>query len=373
MTALRLIADDLTGALDSAVQFTGLCGPVPVRFGLEPGAPSGTFALDLNCRDGSEDEAVARTRATAAALGGADLPFKKIDSLLRGFWAAELAALAAFRLFDRIVLAPAFPAQGRTTREGRQWMRGDDRHWHRLPVDPGAELTRRGLQIVRGLSALPRADAATTPVLLCDAEHDDDLAALVRAARGLPGTTLWCGSAGLARALAAAPPETIAPSGSPHLVLVGSNHAVSWSQIGRIRSGQAHCLVHFDTDPVTGATLIDEALVRHGRCVAAADLPPGLAAADAMAEIEGRLGALLPRIGRPAVLTVVGGETFAAVCRALAVEALAAEGEWRPGVPASRMRGGLWDGTRCFSKSGAFGNEDLLADLLGTVAASPTV
>jgi uncharacterized protein YgbK (DUF1537 family) len=35
-----------------------------------------------------------------------------------------------------------------------------------------------------------------------------------------------------------------------------------------------------------------------------------------------------------------------------------------PGVPVSRIGGGLWDGVRLISRSGAFGAPDFLARLL---------
>jgi hypothetical protein len=72
MMILRLIADDLTGALDTAAQFTGRI------------APEGPCALNLSCRDGDQKTAVACTRDSLRCYSGADLAFKKIDSLLRG-------------------------------------------------------------------------------------------------------------------------------------------------------------------------------------------------------------------------------------------------------------------------------------------------
>ena len=44
---------------------------------------------------------------------------------------------------------------------------------------------------------------------------------------------------------------------------------------------------------------------------------------------------------------------------------LEVDGEIEPGVPTSVMRGGDWDGQRLVSKSGAFGDTEFLARLLG--------
>src|ERR1700722_15445704 len=86
MTALRLIADDLTGALDTAAQFTGRIGPLPVLLDRMTAAPEASYALNLSCRDGDERTAVACTRDSLGCYSGADVAFKKIDSLLRGHW-----------------------------------------------------------------------------------------------------------------------------------------------------------------------------------------------------------------------------------------------------------------------------------------------
>src|SRR5580692_9862797 len=122
MTTLRLIADDLTGALDTAAQFTGRIGPLPVLLDRTTAAPEASYALNLSCRDGDEKTAVACTRHSLGCYYGADLAFKKIDSLLRGHWAAELAEIIKSGTFRRIVLAPAVPAHGRVTRDGLQML-----------------------------------------------------------------------------------------------------------------------------------------------------------------------------------------------------------------------------------------------------------
>src|SRR5258707_5620425 len=118
MTIVRLIADDLTGALDTAAQFTGRVGPLPVLLDRTMAPPEASYALNLSCRDGDETTAVACMRDSLRCFSGADIAFKKIDSLLRGHWAAELAEIVKSGMFRRIVLAPAVPAHGPLTRNG---------------------------------------------------------------------------------------------------------------------------------------------------------------------------------------------------------------------------------------------------------------
>ena len=66
-----------------------------------------------------------RVRAMAHHLYGTPLLYKKIDSTLRGNITAELFALMEAFEVQRALVAPAFPAQGRTTVHGRQFINGE--------------------------------------------------------------------------------------------------------------------------------------------------------------------------------------------------------------------------------------------------------
>ena len=126
---------------------------------------------------------------------GADLAFKKIDSCLRGQPAAEIAATIASGRFRTVVVAPAFPAQGRMTRQGRQLIRDGDglaRHWRR----PHARI---GGGRADGAHGAPEPGGG---VFVCDADQDADLGGNCGDSPGLSPPVLWCGSGGLARALA---------------------------------------------------------------------------------------------------------------------------------------------------------------------------
>uniref|UniRef100_UPI0023428BEF four-carbon acid sugar kinase family protein n=1 Tax=Methylobacterium sp. B34 TaxID=95563 RepID=UPI0023428BEF len=87
--ALRpcLIADDLTGALDTAAQFAIATGPIPVfwRTLSHADAPTGA-AIDSGTREATRDEARRRVAALAAGLPRTpgSLHYAKLDSLLRG-------------------------------------------------------------------------------------------------------------------------------------------------------------------------------------------------------------------------------------------------------------------------------------------------
>ena len=166
---VRILADDLTGALDTAAGFTG-DGPVTVRWDL--GAPAGEcIAMSSETREAAHDEAVARVTRLAAALPGPGILLKKVDSLLRGHVAAEIAATMRAGGFARAIFAPAFPDRGRVTRNGMQHVRSDA-GLQMIETDVGAELRRLGIATCTEPAAL--AVATTSCVWLADAQFDVD-------------------------------------------------------------------------------------------------------------------------------------------------------------------------------------------------------
>ena len=117
--SILIIADDLSGAADCAIGFA--CAGMQTVVTLDPlhdKADAQVIAADTDTRRLSPAQAAERTVAAYKALQrpGQRL-YKKIDSTLRGNWAAEVAALQP--LAGLAIVAPAFPATGRTLRGGR--------------------------------------------------------------------------------------------------------------------------------------------------------------------------------------------------------------------------------------------------------------
>jgi len=127
--ALTIVADDLSGAADCAVVCAarGLSAVVALKPGERP-RTADVWSVDGDTRAMTAEAAAATTEAIADACG-AGLLFKKLDSTLRGHVGAELAAILRARRRVRpdtvAILAPAFPALGRTTVGGRQRLHGE--------------------------------------------------------------------------------------------------------------------------------------------------------------------------------------------------------------------------------------------------------
>ncbi len=352
MSRLRILADDLTGALDSAARFVPTEGRIPTVWAPPRHLPW-PAAIDAGTRELDAAEAAFLARRLSPVLDEAAPAFRKIDSLLRGHVAAEI--LASLRGFNHCVIAPAFPAQGRITRRGRQLVREGDQ-WRDIGPDLATALDAVGCDI----RLCRPGEAAPEGVSLWDCEADPDLDRVVAACRYLSGRVLWCGTAGLAGALAGHEAVACPPLPGPVLALIGSDHPASvaqlsaaWSQVRRIARGDAD-----------EAARMGRLLARDGAVALAAVVPPGLTRPEAARHIDGCFSRLLARLDRPGTLLVAGGETLRTVCVALGAGRLDVDGQVIPGVPTSVLRGGRWDGLRVVSKSGAFGDAGLLTRLL---------
>ncbi len=413
--SIDVLADDLTGAADTAAAFTRCGRPVRVRLRPSPrrhtdaGAPIAPVdprvrSVDLDVRDAPLDVDVRSIYAGEAARAGHRRHvYLKIDSTLRGRIADAVAGVRQALPDHAVICAPAFPATGRTIRDAVPLVNGVElrlsRIWHaeqrpapRLVVDvlAGNGATCLSLAQVRGHrldNDLVRA-ADAGQVAVCDALTDRDLHLIAEAGLAMRRPVVWIGSAGLAAALAAvaadpATPDTEPPWARPtrFLAVVGSAAHIAQAQADALVAAGAVGLpvaaqVLLDDDPATVgavAATVAEAARRHSVVVsiaatdAVSDGPAGRGPAE-----RARVADTLARLVAPAasaaeLLLVTGGATARAVLDACCVHYLDVMRELRPGVVLSianhRRR------THVITKAGAFGDERALIDVLHQVPA----
>jgi len=357
--SLRLLADDLTGALDTAAELVGLTGPVPVFWpGATPRELPPNAALDSGTRELAASAAVTRVTKLAPLLEPAEIAFKKVDSLMRGPTLAEAASCLRAGSWRHAIMAPAFPYQGRITRRGIQHARDAAGDWLLVGDDIVLRLRAEGVPAQAGHPGAELAPGIT----VFDAENDADLLRIAACGMNAPGRVLWIGTGGLAQALAAGmPPPGCASLCSPVLGLFGSDQAVTARQL-------TACGADWLRVPEFGSTSsIAARLEARGRALISVDLPTGLGRGEAAERIGARLHRLVHDLPAPGTLVVAGGETLRGLCLSLGARSLEVQGRIMPGLPRSIMRGGRWDGVTVLSKSGAFGPPSLLRDLLRSI------
>ena len=139
---IAILADDLTSAGDGAAPFRQAGHDARILLTTTASVPRhavGVSAVDLGSRVLDEEAAALRTWRAARLFAGSELLFKTVDSTLRGHVAAEVRAAWAGSRRRAVVIAPAFPAEGRVTVEGVQYVRGVPVHesdYARDPVHP---------------------------------------------------------------------------------------------------------------------------------------------------------------------------------------------------------------------------------------------
>src|SRR5215218_8935633 len=254
---IAVIADDLTGAADTGVQFVhaGYRAAVFFRATEMLADDLDAVAFDTDSRAMPAGFAAKRVVDAAHVARGARIVYKKLDSTLRGNVAAELAAALGGAQRGRAVVAPAFPAAGRTTVGGIQRVHGvpvDETEMANDPHTPVSEahvasLLADTFSSVGALSVENLADHERVrrtleecECVVVDAERDADLETLVRAVPD-SARVLWAGSAGLALALGSVYPGPCAGEASvqrapvrPVLVVVGSLSGVAREQVRRM-------------------------------------------------------------------------------------------------------------------------------------------
>jgi len=388
MTAPRLVivADDLTGAADSAGRAVqaGLDAVIYPAGGVNPTDDptfARTVAISTDSRALSPEAAAARVAlAVAEAAGwGPAVWYKKIDSTLRGHLGAELAALVdTLGPATRVAICPAFPAQGRGLEDGYLVYTGvAPRSLYlpsRLAEQTNLPTAAIPLAVVRrGVDGLAAVLSATNEaqLLVIDGMTDDDLAIIVAAARRL-GLVL-CGSAGmvapLAATLSAGPGRTVHTTHreGPLLTVVGSAGNVAQAQVRAVV--EAGCMRARTAGPEWhGLDLLDAASHPVGDWLLHLPAPEpgtpleGPAARCEAARLADLVAASVARL-EPSELILVGGDTATYVLRGLGIERLDVVAELLPGIPLTEGIDAAGGRRRIVLKPGSFGDEQVLVTL----------
>lgn len=343
MSTCHVLADDLTGALDCAAAFAHE-GDIPVALRRPADLPwrARVEVCATASRGVSADEMARRLSGCIDWLADARTSFKKIDSLLRGNTFAEVAWLAASGRFRQVVFAPAFPALRRRVVDGRLVVAAEGA----APPGPGVVLREELARFGGGAD-----------IWIPETADDADLDRLVSRFAAAEDV-LWCGSAGLALALARSrgvPAPQPAPGMVPAadiLIATASRHPVLRAQLAR-------------TVAAIEDAAAPSARVRLADFASPDELAPPQAA-SALAEGASRIVA---RSLPPQLLVAIGGDSLLALCEAAQTRALVAGPPPRAGWGSARLVGGHWNGVRCLSRSGAFGGPDDSTALLSSCGA----
>jgi D-threonate/D-erythronate kinase len=368
-----IIADDLSGSADCGIAFSKSGLSTIVVLGARAGAVNAdVLSVDGDTRRLDPERAADKTerlmREFAVSLD--QIVFKKLDSTLRGNIGSELAAVLKIRrnTVHRavVILAPAFPAHGRTTVGGRQFLHGKRLEQSEISQREGTDgssfipeiLCNSGLrsavlslELVRsGNGSLRNAMmklAKDVEVLVCDAETDDDLRSIAVASATLGKGTVWAGSAGLAYHLPQAiglvgtrhPIFNEAIASGPTLFVIGSPSNASREQARVLAASAAIIPITIPTDDlITGSAKEKHkqqlaAALSAGRDVVVSLSARKIGASDSQRICAALAEAVAPHADSVGALVATGGETAHAILQSWNVSTLRLVQEVETGVP----------------------------------------
>lgn len=418
-----VVADDLTGANDAAVQFRELRLTAATLLergfpALPPDIESGlnVMAVSTESRNlvpSRAKEAVETAVSEALDVFSPNVFFKKIDSTLRGNIEVEIVSMLTRVGEDMpVIMTPAYPSNGRTVSGGYAMVGGVPLSRTFAGRDTLAPVKNSKVSSVFstlrqrvaeiGLSVLEKGEEATRDeiqklvrsgrsVIVSDAVTDGDLYKVVRAGSSMGEQVVWAGSAGLARAVARVLAEkcsdlpqryftsgTVIRLGSsastrPSLVLYGSLNPVSLAQVEHAgRKGRCQVVnAPADLDPMMTVAYINEVLGGRSEGSNIAVTSSHVRGQISSQETAGKVKSYFASVAENAVrsglfstLVLAGGDIARAVLSKIKASAISIEAEILPGIAFGRIWGGLAAGMGVVTKAGGFGDEEALVRIL---------
>ena len=385
---VTIIADDLTGALDVAGPFASRghrTWVVVDEAGCEPSVLQGAEVVSINSasRHLAPGLAAKRIRGISGRLcsPGTEVSIKKIDSTLRGNVAAETLAMMDAAGRPNAILAPAFPAQGRTFVDGVVHVNGVPLSRTGFARDALSPPPLQPLDAVFR-NAAPSAKIFKVPaegpfelaargedqrVFVVDGQSDADLRRTVEALGKRLSDCVLVGSAGIGAAVArvcmTSGPARHRPFASGQLlVVVGSRAEQSALQVDALSreegvqvcaapNGRLETLAVHNSDAPT--IVLRATSVAGGKEGDAEEVAASLAQHTAQLLRSRPIGALV----------ATGGDTAIAILHVLAQSALEVMGDLLPGIPYCRLEVDgrpLW----LITKAGGFGTRDTFTELV---------
>lgn len=407
---LLTIADDFTGALDTGVQFAAR--NLKTRVVIDPDIDfsdleEDVLVVDTESRHLSPKEAyeVVEGLTKRAKSAGVRYIYKKTDSALRGNVGAELAALLSASGCRQLPFFPAYPQVGRKTLKGIHYVDGVPVAESAFGKDPFAPVRYSYIpQLIKEQSDVPvKSFPVLTPqdeapedegILVFDAQTDEDLAETGKKVLEQRNIHILAGCAGFGAVLpelldiASKTPRAMPKLDPKLLVVCGSVNPITLRQLDmaekngftRLRLSLKQKLEpdHWDSDEgKADLTAIEKMLSENPRCIIDTnDLEGtqqtldyaktlGVDREKLRVQISSGIGQLVGRIFPSpdlGTLLLTGGDTLLQCMISIGVSELEPICEMEKGVVLASF---AYNGyTRhVITKSGGFGQENLLADL----------
>jgi uncharacterized protein YgbK (DUF1537 family) len=428
MVKLAVIADDLTGANDTGVQFAKKCLDTTVLFSdtqLQASHLTGDIiVLNSDSRALGSQKAYEAVCTLSAQLKkhGITKVLKKIDSTMRGNVGTEIDAVMDVFQFKTSFLVPAFPKSERITVCGKHYVYGVPLEETEIANDPTCpvnesylpklvqEQSKRKVELItienvrkgkRHLAEIMNqlTSGEVSKIVVIDATTEEDLKTIVKAAQFLKENVLWVGSAGIAYHLCSTEqrkePFRKGQNSNrlPVLVVAGSVTSVTYLQVQELKeqknieeiviSPEKFLDEHMRTQEIKRVVKEGQELLQKGDLVIATNRSSeaigrvraiqhslgltNLETGSTIAQSMGLIAGLLIESRDISGAVLTGGDIAGATCKVLNGKGIRVIGEVEDGLPYGKLFGGLFDGLPLVTKAGAFGTEQALVKALQTL------
>lgn len=397
-----IIADDVTGANDCGAQFAKHGYPTTVYFSTSNICDikeTEITVIDSNTRGLSDIEAYSAVKNIINNINTpANCIFKKIDSTLRGNIRAETRAILDEKQGSIAFIVPAYPSNGRTTRNGKQYLFGRPVHTTEIGLDPktpvltsnirdllqapcymiGIEDVEKGIETLNIL--VKRACAEGYRNIIYDAVVDKHLETIASLYSSFP-QAVWVGSAGITEYLKPDIPvstirPTLLPIQKPLLFITGSLSESTYEQVMGFMGSNIYKLI---LDPITvlesksNKFFLEAAAQQylngsHIVIALKADtdarqqtkdfaLKRGVTLShisNCLCRALGKMACELVDVLLPSGIFISGGDTARSVLEQLGIKGIQIIDELEPGIPVGKA---LTRNMYVITKAGAFGNK----------------
>jgi len=385
---IGVIADDLTGALDTGVQFSKVGLISIIQLQPNPENDEDVIIINTDSRETSKEKAQERIRDAVLLLKGR-LLYKKIDSTLRGHLDAEITTILDQSACTKAILCPAIIEENRMVIDTKLWVSGKLLHETSFAQDPTwpartssiedyfkEPITKISLTEVRsGKENLrKKINLSNERIIVPDSTEGSDLfkvAEVVWETNILP-----CGALAFARAWITKAgnnrlhhPPLEEPIKDPILIVSGSLHPKTIQQI-EILSNHHNCI-----DLVIPTRSLDipkilkdikKELQISNKSIILKTPKEKIKNRQMIETLKNNQTKTAKAILKSFQINAVigcGGDTVSSLLSELNTEAIICHSEVTPGFPYGILRGGIGNNLPIYTKAGGFGTPQVLLDL----------
>jgi len=413
---ILVVADDLTGAVDTGVQFSRrnlktivVTNPESLKKSLKE---CDVLVIDTESRFDDKETAYKKTFETGVKARSENIKYlyKKLDSTMRGNVGAEIAGLMDSMNVSHTFVVPALPLYERTTRNGNVYVRGvllAETDYANDPKNPvresyipaiisGQTDKKTGVISLNDLHAgreelsskLNKTMKDGIQIIVIDAEDDEDLDLIASVVTETKHRVMFAGCSGLAGKIAAL--IELRKENKSNLVITGSVNKITLQQTEIAARALSINIIDIEAEQIIAGKKdnekqrilkLAEKSISAGKdlIIRSASSPRSVRRcmikgrklglddfmiSDMVADFLGDLAGEIIRTKSLKGIVLTGGDTAIKTLNTLNINGIIVKDEILHGIPFGYLHDDRYRDMIVVTKAGGFGGEDALVQIL---------